>query len=85
MTPTLWSIPDQRRPPDNDDSTLEQSTGMKGSTERTRDVMHKTLYSQHWDINAKDHNKRSAKTCTGRAKETTEEDTNGSYSDPRSP
>ena len=68
--------------PDNDDGTLEQSTGTKGSTERTCDMMNKTLYSQHRDINASDHNERSAKTRTGRTNETTEEDTDGGYSDP---
>ena len=33
--------------PDNDYGTLEQSTGTEGSPEHTRDMMNKTLYSQH--------------------------------------
>ena len=45
--------------PDNDDNgTLEQSTGTEGSTEHTPDVINKTPYSQYPDTNAREHKER---------------------------
>ena len=45
--------------PDNDDNgTLEQSTGTEGSTEHTSDVINKTPYSQYLDTNAREHKER---------------------------
>ena len=59
--------------PDNDDGTLEQSTGTEGSTEHIRDVMNKTPYSQYRDTNARDHNGRLGTNT----KDNTNRDTNG--------
>ena len=46
-TPTFWSVPDQKKAPDINDSTVVQCTGAEHSTVHPIDMMDNAPYSQH--------------------------------------